>query len=104
MVLESPGSSRKGLFSPAKEAFLLSGYESCGNADADWPKRALTRSPVCPFSRIGQFMPYRRILAAPPWPSWEAQVQTEHPDKDEGEKRESEEREHEDRGHLAAPA
>lgn len=44
----------------------------------------LTRLPKLPNSRIGEFLPYHWISADYSLPSWEGQIQTEHPGKDEG--------------------
>ena len=55
-------------------------------------KRVLTRLPALPNSRIGELRPHHWILADYSLPSWESQVQTEHPAKVEGEEREAQER------------
>jgi hypothetical protein len=56
------------------------------------PKRALTRLPMLPNSRIGELLPHHWISADYSLPSWEGQVQTDHPDKDEGEESQAQER------------
>ena len=48
------------------------------------PKRALTRLRIPPNSRIGELLLHHWISADYSSPSWEDQVQTEHPGKDEG--------------------
>jgi hypothetical protein len=53
---------------------------------------ALTRLPMLPNSRIGELLPHHWILADYSLPSWEGQVQTEHPDKDEGDEPQTQER------------
>lgn len=56
------------------------------------PKRALTRLPMLPNSRIGELLPHHWISSDYSLPSWEGQVQTEHPDKDECDKPQAQER------------
>jgi hypothetical protein len=45
-----------------------------------------------PDSRSGEWLPHSCISADYSLPSWEGQVQTEHPAKAEGEEREAQER------------
>ncbi len=48
--------------------------------------------PMLPNSRIGEWLPHHRILADYSLPSWEGQVQTELPGKDEGDEPQAQER------------
>jgi hypothetical protein len=58
----------------------------------------LPRLPTLPNSRIGELLPHYWISADYSFPSWEGQVitsirlQTEHPDKGEGEEPQAQER------------
>jgi hypothetical protein len=64
----------------------------------DWPlwgylpKRALTRLPMLPNSRIGELLPHHWISADYSLSSWEGQVQTERRAKDEGDEPQAQER------------
>ena len=65
---------------------------------------SLDRLPTLSNSRIRELLPHHWISADYSMPSWEGQVQTEHPAKDEGGEPQAQERQHEDCGHLAARA
>jgi hypothetical protein len=55
-------------------------------------KDILERPPTLPISGIGKLLPHHRISADYSLPSWEGQVQTEHPAKGEGDEHQAQER------------
>ncbi len=52
----------------------------------------MTRLPMLPNSRIGELLSHHWISADYSLPSWEGQVQTELPGKDEGDESQAQER------------
>jgi hypothetical protein len=69
----------------------LSDERKVRNEDGYFPKQALTRLPTLPISRTGELLPHHWVSVDYSLPSWEGQVQTELPGKDEGDEQQAQE-------------